>query len=579
MKDIFGNLKRKVKPSHMKKTRKSSLLIIPTLTTNQKSIEQSTASKLQSTPEDETGSLSNFSQLFDTLKDNLKRIDLLNEQLSLEAQVVIKKYDIHQKDQIKCRKLLAEREEINKKFLNQAQLLLTKLDDKETNLKAMAIDDDDPDDDDLFYDVDDSDSTSTSDIVVSTAVSPLTSADPTLPRTSIHPKSNNSSIKILMKVFSQSMGRDLSTIPVPATFFSEPISILQRITESLEYSSLLDKAALCQDPLEQMLYVSAFNISLYSTFVDRIFKPFNPLLNETYELNRENEYGWRSFSEQVTHHPPRLAQCTESLKGWTLSIETTPCFRFRGSYMVAELQGTFSLKFVKTDAFFVWSPVSTIANGFLTGKILMHVEGENEIVNKTNNDTCANKFHEEPSYFSKEQPHRCTSFVKDSQNMIKYVIEGTYVDKIEFSEVMTPTTFTSFSQIKKLDLSPKKLIWQRNNKLFDEDKHLYKSMYCFNSFTFTLNQFEANTAPTDTRLRPDIRLMEQGQWEQSDETKVVLEDKQRAKLRPLEKEPEPIWFRKEVDPLNANESRYVFTNDYWKCKKKQDWSKCPDLYI
>lgn len=81
--------------------------------------------------------------------------------------------------------------------------------------------------------------------------------------------------------------------------FNEPISMLQRLSEDLEYHELLDKAAKCHSSLEQMCYVAAFCVSAYSTTVYRTGKPFNPLLGETYELDRRRESGYRSLCEQV----------------------------------------------------------------------------------------------------------------------------------------------------------------------------------------------------------------------------------------------------------------------------------------
>lgn len=79
--------------------------------------------------------------------------------------------------------------------------------------------------------------------------------------------------------------------------------MLQRLSEDLEYYELLDKAAKCQSSLEQMCYVAAFTVSSYSTTVHRTGKPFNPLLGETFELDRLSECGYRSLCEQVRHIP------------------------------------------------------------------------------------------------------------------------------------------------------------------------------------------------------------------------------------------------------------------------------------
>ena len=126
-------------------------------------------------------------------------------------------------------------------------------------------------------------------------------------RTEIQPKLNNSSFKVLFSILKNAIGKDLTRMPFPATFFSEPISFLQRHTEFLEYSSLLDKAAQCSDSLEQMTLVAAFSVSIFNMHCDRITKPFNPLLNETFEFDRREDFKWRAFSEQISHHPPKLA--------------------------------------------------------------------------------------------------------------------------------------------------------------------------------------------------------------------------------------------------------------------------------
>ena len=81
--------------------------------------------------------------------------------------------------------------------------------------------------------------------------------------------------------------------------FSEPISFLQRLTEDFEYSDCLDRAAACSDSCEQMAYVAAFTVSSYATTTTRTLKPFNPLLGETYEFDRTDDLGWKSFAEQV----------------------------------------------------------------------------------------------------------------------------------------------------------------------------------------------------------------------------------------------------------------------------------------
>lgn len=90
-----------------------------------------------------------------------------------------------------------------------------------------------------------------------------------------------------------------SDLQRPQVNFNEPLSMLQRLTEDLEYHHLLDKAVNCTSSVEQMCLVAAFSVSSYSTTVHRIAKPFNPMLGETFELDRLEDMGLRSLCEQV----------------------------------------------------------------------------------------------------------------------------------------------------------------------------------------------------------------------------------------------------------------------------------------
>ena len=81
--------------------------------------------------------------------------------------------------------------------------------------------------------------------------------------------------------------------------FSEPLSFLQRISEDLEYHEILTAGARCSNTLEEAAHVAAFSVSSYEATAIRVNKPFNPLLGETFELDRRAEYGWRVIFEQV----------------------------------------------------------------------------------------------------------------------------------------------------------------------------------------------------------------------------------------------------------------------------------------
>ena len=57
--------------------------------------------------------------------------------------------------------------------------------------------------------------------------------------------------------------KDLSTIAFPVTF-NEPLTLLQRAAEELEYYDLLTQAAATEGPAERMALVAAFAVSSYA---------------------------------------------------------------------------------------------------------------------------------------------------------------------------------------------------------------------------------------------------------------------------------------------------------------------------
>ena len=182
----------------------------------------------------------------------------------------------------------------------------------------------------------------------------------------------------LWSIMKNSIGKDLSKIPIPVNF-SEPLSFLQRLAEDFAYSEVLDKAAACTDDYEQMAYVAAFTVSSYCCTAVRAGKPFNPLLGETYELDRREDMGFRCFAEQVLHHPPMVAQYCESDSGWRCWQEFTCQSKFKGKYLEVEPLGITHLEFPGSGNHYTWRKVKTIVHNIVIGKLWIDNCGEMEV--------------------------------------------------------------------------------------------------------------------------------------------------------------------------------------------------------
>ncbi|KAM9744334.1 oxysterol-binding protein 2 isoform 3-T3 [Menidia menidia] len=331
----------------------------------------------------------------------------------------------------------------------------------------------------------------------------------------------------LWSIMKNCIGKELSKIPMPVNF-NEPLSMLQRLTEDLEYHELLDKAARCDSSMEQMCLVAAFSVSSYSTTVHRTAKPFNPLLGETYELDRLEEFGYRSLCEQVSHHPPAAAHHVISQRGWTLWQEITIASKFRGKYLSIMPLGAIHLQFHSSGNHYVWRKVTSTVHNIIVGKLWIDQSGDIEIVNHRTKETCQLKF-SPYSYFSRDVPRKVTGVVADSGGQAHYILSGTWDDKMESSKIIQSSRGGSGSEGKQKTvyqtLSPK-LLWKKYPVPENAE-----NMYYFSALALTLNEPEEGVGRTDSRLRPDQRLMEEGRWDEANAEKQRLEEKQRAVRR------------------------------------------------
>ncbi|KJH49831.1 Oxysterol-binding protein [Dictyocaulus viviparus] len=383
----------------------------------------------------------------------------------------------------------------------------------------------------------------------------------------------------LWSIMKNCIGKELSKIPMPVNF-SEPLSVLQRITEDLEYASLLEKAATLET-LEQLAYVAAYAVSNYSTTGNRTNKPFNPLLGETYECDRTGDLGWRSITEQVSHHPPAAAHFAEG-NGWVMYQDFTMTSRFRGKYLSVIPVGYTHVYFPGSKNHYSYKKVTTTVHNIIVGKLWIDNHGEMEIINHGTGDKCVVKFFPY-SYFSREVPRKIYGVVRDSKGEPKLVVQGTWDSSVDMLRVVKVTGSGEKTKIE-TELEPTR-IWTVNPPIPGAER-----MHNFTRLAIQLNEPEPGVAPTDSRLRPDQRLMEEGRWDEANKKKLELEEKQRTLRRKREAEMEkamqqglsyeeyqPKWFQKTQDELTGT-LIHKYLGEYWEKKALGDWSNCPSIF-
>ncbi|KAJ0060426.1 hypothetical protein NL108_010215, partial [Boleophthalmus pectinirostris] len=315
------------------------------------------------------------------------------------------------------------------------------------------------------------------------------------------------------------MCKDLARVSMPAAL-NEPVNLLQRLCEELEYSELLDTAANTPDPYHRMVYIAAFAISGYSTATFRNrYKPVNPVLGETFECIRQDR-GFRLISEQVCHHPP-ISACHAESDNFTFWQDQRWKNKFWGKSLEILPTGMVNVTLPKYGDHYEWNKVVTcIHNVFSQQRYLEHY-GEVTIQN-LNNSTCTCKitFVKSRYWGSDTNKNEVQGTVLDESGSVIHRFGGLWHEGIFCDTLPSP-----------------KCVWKPNPQ--PKDHLLY---YGFSSFAMEMNELPPELEPflplTDTRLRPDQRMLEEGLVDEADRKKDEIEELQRLRRKELAKKGE-----------------------------------------
>lgn len=427
----------------------------------------------------------------------------------------------------------------------------------------------------------------------------------------------------IWSVLKNCIGKELSKITMPVVF-NEPLSFLQRLTEYMEYAELLRLASEQPDPIERMKYVIGFAVSALASNWERLGKPFNPLLGETFELEREH---FRIVCEQVSHHPPVSAFHADYKDDWAFHGSIYPKLKFWGKSVEIQPKGTVTVEFPKLKEAYTWSNVQCCVHNIIVGKLWMEQCGTMEIINHSNGLRANLTF--KPAGWNHKDLHRVEGYIADKNKQKMFYVYGKWTEFIKLTDYASYEEYlkenshkfkkdgelkkspnespahTSKKVLQKLNslkvspfrsLSTQESIDDTNNSETDPGVPRSDSIYSidipnsiliwqvkarpaqssdyyqFTEFAMSLNEMESGMekylCPTDSRLRPDIRKLEQGDIDGAAIEKTRLEEKQREanKIRKNKKsgkeEWTPSWFKTEINPYTKQED-WIYTGKYW----------------
>ncbi|OIW04481.1 hypothetical protein TanjilG_01654 [Lupinus angustifolius] len=366
----------------------------------------------------------------------------------------------------------------------------------------------------------------------------------------------------LWSVIKDNIGKDLTKVCLPV-YFNEPLSSLQKCCEEMEYSYLLDRAyewGRRGNSLMRILNVAAFAVSAYASTEGRICKPFNPLLGETYEADFPDK-GLRFISEKVSHHPMIVA-CHCEGTGWKFWGDSNLKSKFRGRSIQLDPVGILTLEFDDGEIF-QWSKVTTSIYNLILGKLYcdhygtMYIQGNRE-------HSCKLKFKEQS--IIDRNPHQVQGIVQDRNGKTVSTIFGKWDESMHYVSGEHSGKGRGYDSV-----SETHRLWKRSKP------PKFPTRYNFTRFAITLNELtpglKEKLPPTDSRLRPDQRHLENGEFDMANSEKLRLEQQQRQARKMQESGWKPRWFGRD----DASGS-YRYLGGYWESREQRNWDSCPDIF-
>jgi len=354
--------------------------------------------------------------------------------------------------------------------------------------------------------------------------------------------------------FSKYVGMDVTSLLSVPVWIMEPFSVTQKVTEIMEYSELMDLANDAEDPFMRQAYMVAYLVSPFSC-IERTYKPFNPILGETFEYTVPGKF--RFFSEQVSHHPPICAAHGESESDkWTYDIVSAPKSKFLGNSVEIYPLGRTRIKLHTPNETFILRTPHAKANNIVVGSTWIDVFGSLAV-------KCVESGIEAHVDFT-----QCGWFGAG-----RYEFKGYIVDADGKKVMLVSGKWNSHCDAVRCDADGNPADGAETHRLWESNPKPEDPKYKFTQFAKDLNTVPAGAPeplPSDARRRPDRFALMVGDSVKAGEQKSVLEDRQRAEKRERTKREEP-WEPRWFVAVSAEEVvNYDFeaVNDigHWKAK-------------
>lgn len=306
------------------------------------------------------------------------------------------------------------------------------------------------------------------------------------------------------------IGSDVTSMLSVPVWFMEPISVIQKMSEIMEYPFLLDRAAKADEPAERMAYVAIFGAAVYAA-VERYNKPFNPILGETFQfkVGEDGQY----LAEQVSHHPPIGAAHAESPL-WMYDIVSCPRTKFLGNSLEVYPVGRTRIKLKTTGEEISLVPPMNKAYNLVIGSMWIDTCGKMTF-KSTTGWSCVLDFI--PCGLLGYSRYVVKGNVFDPEGKPMLYIEGKWNESMGFCPCDADG--------KPVAGAERKVVWNASEKPQGDS-------YGFTNFVHEhLNAGGLKVLPSDSRLRPDRAALQEGNSAEAQSYKHKLEEMQRAEKK------------------------------------------------
>ncbi|KAL2229485.1 oxysterol-binding protein-related protein 3A-like [Sesamum indicum] len=323
------------------------------------------------------------------------------------------------------------------------------------------------------------------------------------------------------------IGSDVTSMVTLPVLIFEPMTMLQKMAELMEYSYLLDLADECEDPHMRLVYAAAWFVSLYFA-LQRTWKPFNPILGETYEM--VNHGGITFIAEQVSHHPPMSAAHAEN-EHFVYDITSKLKTKFLGNSIDIYPVGRTRLTLKRAGVVLDLVPPPSKANNIIFGRTWVDSPGDMILTNLTTGDKVVLYF--QPCGWFGAGRYEVDGYIYNATEEPKYLMTGKWNEFMSYQPCDAEGEPEPGSELKE--------VW----RAADAPKN---DKFQYTHFAHKINSFDTapkKLLPSDSRLRPDRLALEHADLSKAGLEKTRLEERQRAEKRMREAKGDEFkakWF-------------------------------------